>query len=666
MLKEESSSGEKKTVTHHGVIFRRLVLALLPGALLLHAASASADWTCSKRLPSGECLGPATLSEGGERLSGMRALVGPQEVVWLGKLTRIENSGLRSECSYAPSGRCEGQLTTFFSDGKRRIESLRIQAGIDEYEGISVTLHPDGRKLECVVDASGACNGEAVMRLPSKEILHGVMRTQGYDMKWVGSGRWTFAGGEVKDCVLGPEGECRAGPVTFWSREAKLVGTLDANGDLSGPMTTYDNRGQQKSCAAATPNGCKVAEVVSAKAPAGAAEKPRPRKFGAQRSQEISAAIGKTASVVIGPPLDSAEIRYQFLVCGDDIRVAYTVARAANRTVPLKGRVFNRGALIGTFDDPRAAKFAAPQVSCKGAQTRTVASLKQHQQDLIQYTFSDGSEAWPMDELIRRFLNQLTIKAFPVVGQEIAAAVALPIAVPVPISAPTPVPVAAAVAATPPAAAPAPIAANAAGSTKPIASAAAGIAAKPALATATATNIAPPATISAARTASATTLPTPAVLRFGDWTRFSPDQPILYRVARIAQNGDLASLRYQLRIDHGATSACRSAQCEGYWIAAYHFDPDSRAKLSRSLLLPASFNGLYDYPDLVKVYFKNFSTHRAFWNEALGLPMVEPANSSKPILMPLLQACVDAKLAGATRSSRCAELEPAKVEIVGR
>lgn len=638
--------------------FGGLVRALLPFALLLHAASAAADWSCSKHLPSGECLGPATLSEGGERLSGLRALIAPQEVVWLGTLTRTENSGLRSECSYAPSGRCEGQLTTFFPDGKRKIESLRIQSGIDEYEGISVTIHPDGRKLECKVDATGACNGEAVMRLPSKEILHGVLRTQGYDMKWVGSGRWIFAGGEIKDCVLGPEGECRAGPVVFWSRDAKLVGTLDAHGDLSGPMTTYDHHGQQKSCASAAPTGCKVAEVVSAKAPAGAAEKPRPRKYGPQRSQEISASIGKNANVVIGPPLDSAEIRYQFMACGDDIRVAYTLARAANRTVPLKARVFNRGALIGSFEDPRAAKFTVPQLSCKGAQTRTVGSLKQHQQDLLQYTFSDGSEAWSMDERIRQFLNQLTIKALPVVGPEIAAAVALPIAIPIPISAPVP----AAVAPAAVAALPAPATTPAAAPARPAAVIAPVIASKPAAPVATPASVAPSA---AALTAAAAT-PAATLLRFGEWTRFSPEQPILYRVAKIAQNGELATLRYQLRIDHGASTACRNARCEGYWIAAYSFDPDTREKRSRSLLLPASFTGIYDYPDLIKVYFKNFSTHRAFWNDARGLPMVEPLRNPSPILMPLLQGCVDAKLGTQNRSSRCAELDPLKAEVVGR
>ena len=616
------------------MLYRGLVRALLPFALLLHAATAVADWSCSKRLPSGDCLGPSTLSEGGERLSGLRALIGPHEVVWLGTLARTENSGLRSECSYAPSGRCEGQLTTFFSDGKRKVESLRIQSGIDEYEGISVTIHPDGRKLECKVDATGACNGEAVMRLPSKEILHGVLRTQGYDMKWVGTGRWTFAGGEIKDCVLGPEGECRAGPVVFWSREAKLVGTLDASGDLSGPMTTYDHRGQQRSCASATPTGCKVAEVISGRAPAGAAEKPRPRKYGPQRSQEIGATLAKTANMVIGPPLDSAEIRYQFLACGDDIRVAYTLARAATRSVPLKGRVFNRGALIGTFDDPRASKFAALQLSCKGAQTRTVGSLKQHQQDLVQYTFSDGSEAWSMDDRIRRFLNQLTIKVLPVMGPEIAAAVALPIAIPTPIPASISTPATVTV----PVLAPKPAA----------------VAEKPSSLTPPTPNVA------------ATSTPSTALLRFGEWTSFSPDQPVLYRVAKIAQNGELATLRYQLRIDHGASTACRKAQCEGYWIAAYSFDPDSREKRSRSLSMPTAFTGIYDYPDLIKVYFKSFSTHRAFWNDARGLPMVEPLRNPSPILMPLLQGCVDTRLGTTNRSSRCAELDPLKVEVVGR
>lgn len=405
----------------------RVVLSITGLMLILPSAPASAEssWICQKRLPNADCIGPATFNEDGERTSGVRGLVGPEQTVWVGNLTHYDRLGVRRVCSYAPTGRCEGQLTTYFPDGKRRVESLRVRDGRDEYYGVSMTFYPDGKRVDCVVNRDGDCDGETVVQLATKEILHGTLKARGYESSWVGNGRWIFRGGEIKDCLVGVEGACRAGPVIFWNRDSKTVGTLGANGQLTGSIAIYEKSGLRKSCLAAKAGGCKTSELSVVRAAPGAWEPPRPKKAAAVRPREIRAAQSELSTVTISPPPDSADIRYQFIVCGDDIRLVYTVERWTRASLPFKGQVWKGAELIGLFDDPGARRMPAGALSCASQQSRSIADLRKHQKSLVQHRFVDGSELWSWEQRISQFLDQLRVQADPVIGPALAAPSAL-------------------------------------------------------------------------------------------------------------------------------------------------------------------------------------------------------------------------------------------------
>jgi hypothetical protein len=410
--------------------FGRLIPGIACLVLLLHGTAASAaagtSWACKKKLPNGECIGPSVMTEGGESTSGTRALVGSDQLVWLGKVTHYDRLGVRTECSYAPTGRCEGELNTYYPYGKRKTESVRIIDGEDQYFGVSTTIYPDGKRLDCVVNAAGDCDGETVVQLASKEILHGMRKAYGFESKWVGSGRWIFRNGEVKDCAVAEDGACRAGPLIFWDRDSKTVGTLGPNNLLTGSIAIYDRGGFRKSCISSMTGGCPTRDLQVTRAAPGAWQKPLPKKASTIRPREIRSALLRSATVVISPPPDSAEIRYQFLACGDDIHVAYTLVRASQARVPFGGMVWNGGELIGAFDDPGAARTAG-NLSCASPQSRVVATLGKHQKDLIQHRFVDGSELWSLEEMIRNYLDRLSVKAFAVIGPEIAAPTPIPL-----------------------------------------------------------------------------------------------------------------------------------------------------------------------------------------------------------------------------------------------
>jgi hypothetical protein len=420
-----------KTLRHYkNRAWSRAAAALACTLLLLlffRDADAATGWVCAQRLANGECIGSARYSEGSDSISGTRGFLGNDQLVWLGDLTRVDSMNVRTVCAFAPNGRCLGGLTTFYPEGKRRIESLRVVDGVDQIIGMSTTINADGQRLECVVNLDGDCDGEAVLQLSSKEILHGVRKARGYDSAWIGSGRWIFRGGEVKDCLVNEDGSCKPGPLTFWDKDSKRVGTLGVDGLLVGPLTIYDSSGKQKYCPMAVKGGCPIRDLVVTRAPPDAWQKPLPKKAAATRPAEIRASLAAVATVVIGPPADSAEVRYQMLVCGDEVRLAYTVLRTVRPSVPFRGQVWMGEDLIGTFNDPAARRMPATQLTCRSPQTRSIAPLAWQQARLIQHRFVDGSELWTSEELIRQFLDRLTVKPYRVVLAPVMAAGAKPV-----------------------------------------------------------------------------------------------------------------------------------------------------------------------------------------------------------------------------------------------
>lgn len=409
---------------------------MLAGALLLllfgSTANAASNWVCAQRLPNGDCIGSTRYSEGSDALSGTRGFLGSDQMVWLGELTRVDGMNVRTVCAFAPAGRCLGAQTTFYPYGKRRSESLRVVDGVDQYVGVTTTINPDGQRLDCVVNLEGDCDGEAVLQLPSKEILHGTRLARGYGAGWVGGGRWIFSGGEVKDCLLNDDGSCKPGPLTFWDKDSKRVGTLGADGVLVGPLTIFDQSGNRKYCAMAVKGGCPMRDLVVTRAPPDAWKKPLPKKASAVRPNEIRASLAAVATVVLGPPDDSAEVRYQMLACGDELRLAYSVIRTVRASLPFRGQVWMGEELIGTFNDPAARRLPATQFSCLSPQSLRFGSLAQQRFRFAQHVFVDGSELWSTEQLIRQFLDRLVVKPYRIVLPPGMAAGAKPIPLPRP------------------------------------------------------------------------------------------------------------------------------------------------------------------------------------------------------------------------------------------
>lgn len=147
-------------------------------------------------------------------------------------------------------------------------------------------------------------------------------------------------------------------------------------------------------------------------------------------------------------------------------------------------------------------------------------------------------------------------------------------------------------------------------------------------------------------------------LAWGKWTYLQGDKAVQYRVAKLSQTGDVATLQYQLRIEPDNSISCYSEQCEGYVIYLAVFDPVARDFVARHhLFFPAKSTEIYDVPEKVSFPIRTSDTGRRFIDEATGLPMYEIFDDPGRLrVTEVLQACVDDRITNYA-DNRCSDFD---------
>lgn len=149
-----------------------------------------------------------------------------------------------------------------------------------------------------------------------------------------------------------------------------------------------------------------------------------------------------------------------------------------------------------------------------------------------------------------------------------------------------------------------------------------------------------------------------AELKWGKWTYLQSDKAVQYRVAKLAQTGDVATLQYQLRIEPDNDIACYSERCEGYVIYLAVFDPVARDFVAKHhLFFPAKSPVIYDVPEKISFPIRTSDTGRRFIDEATGLPMYEILDEPGRLrVTEVLQACVDDRITNYA-DNRCTDFD---------
>ncbi|MES2754039.1 MAG: hypothetical protein V4659_05185 [Pseudomonadota bacterium] len=166
---------------------------------------------------------------------------------------------------------------------------------------------------------------------------------------------------------------------------------------------------------------------------------------------------------------------------------------------------------------------------------------------------------------------------------------------------------------------------------------------------------------SAAQAPATSTAATPA---WGAWVYVQGDKAVQYRVAKVGQDGDVARLKYQLRVEPGNTVACYSDRCSGYVVYLPVFDPLAVSVVAtHHVFFPRGSAATWDMPETVRFPIRTSATGRRFLDER-GLPMYEIFDNPGVLkVTEVLQACVDDQIDGA--DTRCTDYDAGQAVRVG-
>lgn len=158
--------------------------------------------------------------------------------------------------------------------------------------------------------------------------------------------------------------------------------------------------------------------------------------------------------------------------------------------------------------------------------------------------------------------------------------------------------------------------------------------------------------------------PASAAPAWGSWVYLQGDKAVQYRVAKVGQEGDIALLKYQLRVEPDNTVACYSDRCEGYVVHLPVFDPVAVGIVAtHDVFFPRGTAATWDLPETVRFPVRTSATGRRFIDER-GLPMYEIFENPGVLkVTEVLQACVDDKISGV--NTRCSDYDADKAVRVG-
>ena len=229
----------------------RLLACLLAFCAFAVMALPPGRWECRTRDAAGNCVGLSTyVQSDGTKLSGLRSTVSGKPA-WSGLLVRHHANGERSECMTDAAGNCEGVTTLHHRNGLRET-GMRQQAGTKAaWNGRVTTNYPNGDRLDCEVDARGACNGLATLWWHDGGRMQGRIVTGKGGPAWQGHVVHYHRSGDREECGNAPTGLCLGETTYTYADGTRLIGRKAQRGDKavwSGEVVQVFPSGKRMRC----------------------------------------------------------------------------------------------------------------------------------------------------------------------------------------------------------------------------------------------------------------------------------------------------------------------------------------------------------------------------------------------------------------------------------
>ena len=144
---------------------------------------------------------------------------------------------------------------------------------------------------------------------------------------------------------------------------------------------------------------------------------------------------------------------------------------------------------------------------------------------------------------------------------------------------------------------------------------------------------------------------------YSDWLFVQSDKSLQYRIAVEKQEGDIASLRLQFRVNNEDPIHCKSAACDGILLSLSNKNVGDNESTHYSFVFEKSFigiNNIYTWPTLITTELKTWPDgSKRFLSKKMGIvyTLAESPNYLQDAVVPY--CCVDVILAGRPNEHRC-------------
>lgn len=237
----------------------RLLACLLAFCAFAVMALPPDRWECRTRDAAGNCVGLSTYREpDGTRLQGLRSTVSGKPG-WSGLLVRYHPNGERSECQADAAGSCQGETTLHHRSGLRETGMQKADKNGAAWNGRMSTHYPNGDRLDCEVDARGACNGLATLWWHDGGRMQGRIVTGKSGPQWQGRVVFHHRGGDREECAGAPDGQCLGETTYTYADGTRLLGRKTQRGDKAvwtGEVVQVFTSGKRMRCDASRTRLC--------------------------------------------------------------------------------------------------------------------------------------------------------------------------------------------------------------------------------------------------------------------------------------------------------------------------------------------------------------------------------------------------------------------------
>lgn len=155
---------------------------------------------------------------------------------------------------------------------------------------------------------------------------------------------------------------------------------------------------------------------------------------------------------------------------------------------------------------------------------------------------------------------------------------------------------------------------------------------------------------------SATNTKAQTITGYSNWVFIQSDKALQYRVSVVKQEGPVASLQFQFRVNNEDEVYCKSSMCNGMLLGLSNKNVGDAESTKYNFIFEKSFIGLdniYIWPQLLTTELKTWPDgSKRFWTANKGIVYTNAGNDVQ-YHAGIPYCCVDVRLASNPDNHRC-------------